>query len=338
LIKFGSHPFPDFDSIVSTWLYKRFVIKDEEYEFFITGNDKLKDEAVLIDIGLGEYDHHQYIGECSNCNHPIEIPHKNQICPHCNEVKLTNANIDLISAAHVIAKKHSLDFLGCDNLAIRANQVDSVMVNNMKPGDLFYVIRGLNEIYSHGFKKVYEIVWKILDKMHEKGYFVDDKYEVDNKVLSGHEDIEVIEKAIDTGAEKEAQVKILVENSYKFTALLETENGKKVSVPALAAETDLNMSYSSHGKDFVLYVYKNPSNGIAGYNSRNPGKGDLGIPEVDLTNIYNTIKTIEPNERAEWYLHWSKRLLLCGSKKRDFGKEKATELSLQQLIELVKKK
>lgn len=53
---------------------------------------------------------------------------------------------------------------------------------------------------------------------------------------------------------------------------------------------------------------------------------------VDLTVVYNKLKEIEPS--ADWFLHASKKLLLCGSAKA--GKKRLSELSLEQLIKVLK--
>lgn len=54
---------------------------------------------------------------------------------------------------------------------------------------------------------------------------------------------------------------------------------------------------------------------------------------VDLTPIYETLKKIDPE--AEWYLHQGKRMLLSGS--HSAPNVKISKLSLQQMIDLVKK-
>ncbi len=54
--------------------------------------------------------------------------------------------------------------------------------------------------------------------------------------------------------------------------------------------------------------------------------------EVDLSDVYELVKNKEP--KASWFLHHSKRLLLCGSSSAaDFVPSK---LTLQQMIDLVK--
>lgn len=53
---------------------------------------------------------------------------------------------------------------------------------------------------------------------------------------------------------------------------------------------------------------------------------------VNLVKIYERLKQLEP--KAEWYLHHSKRLLICGDDVAP--KVRLSKLSLKQLIELVR--
>jgi len=62
-------------------------------------------------------------------------------------------------------------------------------------------------------------------------------------------------------------------------------------------------------------------------------KGNLGITapptsEVDLTELYEHLRMLEPS--ADWYLHPSKKMLLCGS-----GKTREAKLSQLKLADLV---
>ncbi len=55
--------------------------------------------------------------------------------------------------------------------------------------------------------------------------------------------------------------------------------------------------------------------------------------KADLRGVYTRVKKMEP--RAEWYLHHSKRMLICGSDVASLGHP--SKLTLDQLIQLVSK-
>lgn len=65
-------------------------------------------------------------------------------------------------------------------------------------------------------------------------------------------------------------------------------------------------------------------------------EGNLGITaspasEVDLTELMRHLQMLEPN--ADWYLHPSKRMLLCGSDKT--RETKLSHLNLADVVNLL---
>lgn len=80
-----------------------------------------------------------------------------------------------------------------------------------------------------------------------------------------------------------------------------------------------------HRKGYVVFVYVDPV-------TQHRGFAALGGKGVDFSDVYNKVKALEPD--AEWYLHFSKDLLICGSDKAT--NNKLSKLKLKELIDLVK--
>ena len=80
-----------------------------------------------------------------------------------------------------------------------------------------------------------------------------------------------------------------------------------------------------HRRGYVVFVYVDPVTQYRGFAAPG-GKG------VDLSEVYEKIKTLEPD--SDWYLHFSKDLLICGSDKAT--NYKLSKLELDELIDLVK--
>ena len=83
--------------------------------------------------------------------------------------------------------------------------------------------------------------------------------------------------------------------------------------------------YLAHRQGFVVFVFVDPVEGFRGFAAP-------GLSNVDFHSVYLRIKEIEPN--SDWFLHSSRQLLLCGSRKSP-GKI-LSSLSLEQLINLVR--
>lgn len=80
-----------------------------------------------------------------------------------------------------------------------------------------------------------------------------------------------------------------------------------------------------HRKGYVVFIYVDP---VTQYR----GLVAPGGKSVDFSNVYEKVRVLEPD--AEWYLHFSKDLLICGSDKA--ANYKLSELKLDELISLVK--
>jgi hypothetical protein len=80
----------------------------------------------------------------------------------------------------------------------------------------------------------------------------------------------------------------------------------------------------SYRKGYEIFLFKDKETGYAGYKA--PGDSS-----IDFSSLYTVMKEIEPE--ADWFLHSSNQLLLCGSSKAP-GK-KLTKLSLKKLISII---
>ncbi len=100
--------------------------------------------------------------------------------------------------------------------------------------------------------------------------------------------------------------------------------GRGVAIQTKASSKVLARVAYSRG--FNLFVYKNPQTKYASIKAHNDSK-------VNLTKAYAAVKDMEP--KAEWYLHHSKKMLICGS---DVAANLfLSKMSLAKLIALVKK-
>ena len=80
-----------------------------------------------------------------------------------------------------------------------------------------------------------------------------------------------------------------------------------------------------HRKGYIVFVYVDPVNQYRGYLAPG-GRG------VDFSEIYRKVKALEPE--AEWYLHFSRDLLICGSDKA--VNLRLSQLQLNELIDLAR--
>ena len=78
-------------------------------------------------------------------------------------------------------------------------------------------------------------------------------------------------------------------------------------------------------KGYSIFLFKDKRTGFAGFKAN-------GHSDIDFTNLYIHIKEKEP--KADWFLHSSNQLLLCGSSKAP--QKRLTKFSLKQLITIIK--
>ena len=90
--------------------------------------------------------------------------------------------------------------------------------------------------------------------------------------------------------------------------------------------TTRSIRFYCHNIGYIIFVYINPENNYRGFAAP-------GGKNVDFTEIYKTVKNREPE--AEWYLHFTKDLLICGSDKA--ANKNLSNITLDEMIELVRK-
>lgn len=113
-----------------------------------------------------------------------------------------------------------------------------------------------------------------------------------------------------------------LEQAWKKKKIFQTKWGKAVALEA----DEKGLSGLAFQKGYELIIGVNHKNGYHGFRAKAQGK-------VDLTEIYQKIKETEPE--ADWFLHQSKKLLLCGGDVAP--KARKSKLRLEEMIELVKK-
>lgn len=86
-----------------------------------------------------------------------------------------------------------------------------------------------------------------------------------------------------------------------------------------------NLREKAYNKLYDIFLFKDKATGFAGFKAH-------GNSNVNFKGLYNEIKKTEPN--ADWFLHSSNQLLLCGSSKAP--QKKLTKLELNQLIDIIK--
>ncbi|MFH0928585.1 MAG: hypothetical protein V1821_03885 [bacterium] len=126
---------------------------------------------------------------------------------------------------------------------------------------------------------------------------------------------------LDAALEKyRGEIKLL--QDFKKARSFQTPWGKGVALKTAEGGADA-LAYQ---RGFVIALILNPVGGWRMFRSRPDSK-------VNLTKIYQAVKGKEP--QADWFLHHSGKLLLCGSSTA--AKVRMSKLSLQEMIELIKK-
>ena len=116
--------------------------------------------------------------------------------------------------------------------------------------------------------------------------------------------------------EQENEILEAVNEKYEF----ETSIGKCI---AFDIDSQTLREWSYH-KGYRLYIYKDRNTGYVGIKA----KGD---DDIDLTNVYQKLHNIESEK--EWFLHSSKQLVLCGTKK--VPTEHTSKLTLSNIVSVI---
>ena len=255
-----THATPDFDCIVAIWLLKRFCgMEDAEIKFIKFGEPISPDfkDAILVDIGKGEYDHHQ--------------------------------RKDFVSSATIVLDKFNLQNDPILNqLSDIARNIDHGFSDERTKGvlNLVNIIHGLNKIYPYDPQKLISIIFECLDAVY-----------------------------------RQISISFHFEEDFEKGIKFQTKWG-----PGIGIEThNREVRGYCHRKGYVVFVYVDPITKYRGFAAP-------GGKAVDFSEIYEKVKKLEPN--AEWYLHFSKDLLICGSDKA--ANYNLSELTLAELIQIIK--
>jgi hypothetical protein len=114
---------------------------------------------------------------------------------------------------------------------------------------------------------------------------------------------------------------IEAEGEIKRIIVFDTKWGRGAAL----SSSNKFVRYLCHRKGYIIFIYVDPVKGYRGFTA----PGDSG---VDFSIIYERVRNIEPD--ADWFLHSSKELLLCGSAKAP--DRKLSSLTLEQMISLVR--
>jgi hypothetical protein len=255
-----THSNPDFDCIVATWLLKRFCGMKRHTIQFVRFEDSITTKyknAICVDIGNGEYDHH----------------HRN----------------DFVSSATLVLEKFNLqNDPALKTLAYTARRIDHGLLGEDTGGpfSLIDIISGLNKIYPKDPLIVMNIAFECLDAIY-----------------------------------KQSSQSVRFEEDSKEGIQFNTRWGLGIGV-----EThNRGVRGYCHKQGYIVFVYVDPVTQYRGFAAPG-GRG------VDFSDVYAKVKSLEPD--AEWYLHFSKDLLICGSDKA--ANYKLSKLELNDLIGLVK--
>lgn len=255
-----THASPDLDCIVATWLLERFGgMSDSPIEFVRFGEPipEALENAVCVDIGGGDLDHHQ--------------------------------RTDFVSSATLVLEKLSLSHNpALSRLADIARKIDHGVFDSDSQGvlNLVNIIAGLNKIYPDDPHQVMSVALECLDAI----------YSQETEAASFEEELQ---KAV----------------------TFSTPWGPGIALTTTRRE----IRHYSHKKGFLIFVYFDPLRDYRGFAAPG-GKG------VDFSEVYEKLRSIEP--QAEWYLHFTKDLLICGSDKA--ANRHLSRLSLEEMIALVR--
>lgn len=114
--------------------------------------------------------------------------------------------------------------------------------------------------------------------------------------------------------------RIQAESEYEKGFGFESVFGKAFAIEsAISAVREVAYSRGAH-----VFVFVDPTKGFRGYKARSQ-------EHIDLSEVYAALRLREPE--ADWFLHSSRELLLCGSDKA--SDRKLSKLSLTELVDLI---
>jgi hypothetical protein len=254
-----THLHPDLDGLLGLWILTRFGgVLDYQLAFVpVGGRLDGNDEALHVDTGLGEFDHHQTSDDtCS--------------------AKLVYDNVFRGRADAAIAE--------LVNFALVTDWYRDPELTN-GPFSLNSMIEGLNQLEPKRPERVAESTFQILDALYA---------------------------SLTVGLEAERE--------YVKGRAFTSRFGPGFAIES-ANPRVRELAYRAGAR---VFVFVDPIDGYRGYKARTQDG-------VNFTELFHEISALEPD--ADWFLHSSKELLLCGSAKAP--DRRLSKLNLDQLVDLI---
>lgn len=185
---------------------------------------------------------------------------------------------------------------------------------------------------SYQRRALQEIVQWVRDEDHAK-FMGTDRHEYSIAVtamslvkVDGEDSATVLEwgmRALDALLVTITEKQMLLDD-WNEKRVCDTQWGKAVALRTFVASAHVGRKSMREG--YNMFIVENPQNGYRYL------KSAVREANVDLTEAYAKVCELEPE--SEWYLHHSKRMLICGS---DVAQNlHLSKLTLDQLMDLVR--
>lgn len=315
-----THSSPDWDAITSVWLLKRFLPGWEDARISFVpagsryrsssyqgkGNDPIEqigDETVIhVDTGLGPLDHHQ-TSDKHTCAASLTW----------DFVRIKNGEFTHSAGSHSASSEQA----GQENLSEKIEdriaaigRIVKIVVDIDHFGEVFWKDPAAD---YHEFSLLGLLEGIKMQKPNQDNFYAEFGMECLDAQIHTFENRIWAEKEIKKGEE------------------FETRFGPGIAFTSLN-DTVIKLSQKM---GYAIVIRKDPRKGyvrikVKPVDAKNP---DAKENAIDLTSIYEKLK--EMDEKATWFLHVSKKMLLNGTPKNP--KMIPTTLSLQQIVDVVKK-
>jgi hypothetical protein len=254
-----THLHPDLDGLLGLWILIRFGgVSDYQLAFVpVGGRLKGNDDALHVDTGLGEFDHHQTSDDTCSAKLVYE---------------------------HVFRGRSDAAVAELVNFALVTDWYRDPDLTN-GPFSLNSMIEGLNQLEPKRPERVAESTFQILDALHAS---LTVRLEAEREYAKGH----------------------------SFTSRFGPAFGIESANPGVR-----ELAYRAGAR---VFVFVDPIDAYRGYKARSQDG-------VDFTDLFHEVSALEPD--ADWFLHSSKELLLCGSAKAP--DRRLSKLNLDQLADLI---
>jgi hypothetical protein len=254
-----THVHPDLDALLGVWILIRFGgLEDYEIAFTPVGKPHPSANAIHVDTGWRQYDHHHLMEFTSSAKLVFESVFRNRPPDEAVEALVHHA---LITDRYLEEPSNGPTF------------------------DITSIIEGLNKLLPNDPREVAERTFIVFDALRES-----------------------------------LQSQLEAEREYLNGETFESNYGKAFAIES----SSHHVREVAHRHGAVVFVFVDPKTGFRGYK----GRSQSG---VDFSDLYKRIHALEP--AADWFLHASKELLLCGSAKAP--DRRLSSLPLHVLVGLI---